>query len=115
VLANRLEKILPEIISATQSAFIPRRLIIDNILAANETLHTMHSRMYGKKGYIAVKLDMSKAYNMVGWHFLEAVMVAMGFTKEWVKLIMMCVHTENYSMLVNGNPMGKIWVTRRIR
>jgi hypothetical protein len=43
VLANSLKKILPYIISPTQSAFIPSRLIMDNILVAYETLHTMHS------------------------------------------------------------------------
>jgi hypothetical protein len=115
VLANRLKEILPKIISATQSAFILERLITNNILIAYETLHMMHSRMYGKKGYMAVKLDMSKAYDKVDWHFLEAVMVAMGFAEERVKLIMMCVHTANYLVLVNGNLVGKIWSTRGIR
>ena len=115
VLANRLKEILTEIIFATQSAFILGRLIADNILATYETLHMMHSRMYGKKGYMAVKLDMNKAYDRVEWQFLEVVMVAMGFVEEWVKLIMMCVHTANYSVFVNGNPVGEIWPTRGIR
>lgn len=69
VLANRLKLILPNIIFSTQSAFIQGRLITDNVLAAYETLHTMHSRMRGKQGYMAVKIDMSKAYNMVEWSF----------------------------------------------
>jgi hypothetical protein len=65
VLANRLKVWLPKIISPFQSAFIQGRLISDNIIAAYETLYTMHSKMYGKKGYMATKLDMSKAYDRV--------------------------------------------------
>ena len=65
VLANLLKKILPDIISPTQSVFISGRLITDNILAAYETLHTMHTRLGGKKSFMTVKLDMSKAYDRV--------------------------------------------------
>jgi uncharacterized membrane protein len=63
VLANRLKVILPHLISTNQSSFIPRLFITDNILAAYETLHTMHTCMWGKEGYMAIKLDMSKAYD----------------------------------------------------
>ena len=45
--------------------FIKIRLITDNILAAYETLHTMHTRLGGKKSFMAVKLDMSKVYDRV--------------------------------------------------
>ncbi|KAH1063899.1 hypothetical protein J1N35_028886 [Gossypium stocksii] len=37
---------------------------------------------------MAVKLDMSKAYDKVEWNFVEEVMIKMGFTKDWVDLIM---------------------------
>ena len=62
-MANRLKQILPQLIAPFQSAFMPGRLIIDNILVAYETLHAMHCRRTGKKGSLAMKLDISKAYD----------------------------------------------------
>ena len=64
VLANRLKQVLPHLIALTQSAFVPSRLIMNNILAY-ETLHTMHTRIMGNKGFMAVKLDMSKTYDRI--------------------------------------------------
>ena len=77
-MANRLKQVLPHIISPTQSAFVPGRLIMDNVLVAYETLHTMHARKKGKKGTLALKLDISKAYDCVEWQFLQRIMEKMG-------------------------------------
>ena len=65
VIANRLKKVLPSIIFSNQSAFVLGRLITDNILIAFEALHTMDVRMKGRMGYMALKLDISKAYDRV--------------------------------------------------
>jgi hypothetical protein len=115
VLANRLKKVLSHIISENQSAFVPSRLITDNVLVAFEALQTMDVRMKGTKGYMALKLNMSKAYDRVEWDFLEANLLKIGFARRWVDLLMVCVRTVIYSILINGQPHGRIVPSRGIR
>jgi hypothetical protein len=103
------------LISHNQSTFIHGRLIADNILAAYETLHTMHTRMYGRVGYMAVKLNMSKAYDRVEWVFLERAIRRMGFDDKWVDLVMKCVTSVSFSVIVNGTPVGLFKPSRGIR
>ena len=81
VLANRLKLILPHIILENQSAFTARRLITDNVLIAFEMMHYLEHKKEGKDCYMAIKLDMSKAYNRVEWGFIELVMRKLGFMK----------------------------------
>ena len=51
--------------------FVPDWLITDNVLVAYEYLHSMHNRRSGRKGYLALKLDVSKTYDRVEWPFSE--------------------------------------------
>ncbi|MCH81372.1 endonuclease/exonuclease/phosphatase family protein, partial [Trifolium medium] len=63
VLANRLKGVLTKCISDNQSAFVPGRSILDNAMAAIELVHYMKSKTRGKQGEVALKLDISKAYD----------------------------------------------------
>ena len=115
ILANRLKRVLDAVIDELQSAFVPGRLITNNVLVAFETMHCIDQRKKGKKALMAIKLDMSKAYDKVEWVYLETMMRKMGFHERWSSLIMMCVTTVSYSMLINGEPKGKIILLRGLR
>ncbi|KAL2512765.1 Uncharacterized protein Adt_18365 [Abeliophyllum distichum] len=85
LLNSRLSNILPQIISAPQSGFIPGRLIGDNILLAQELLHTLDTKVRG--GNAILKLDMAKAYDRLDWGFLISVLEGFGFDAIWIDRI----------------------------
>lgn len=64
---------------------------------------------------MAIKLDMSKAYDRVEWAFMEVMMRKLGFEERWIRLMLMCVKTVSYSVLINGEPKGNITQTRGLR
>jgi hypothetical protein len=115
VLANRLKNILSKCISDNQSAFVPGRSILDNAMVAIEVVHHMKSKLRGKMGDVALKLDISKAYDRIEWDYLRGIMSKMGFCAQWIKWIMMCMETTNYSILVNNNVAGPITPSRGLR
>lgn len=102
-LANRLKKVFDTIISPSQSAFVPKRLIAYNVTLGFECIHAINSRRKGKEGLMALKLDMSKAYDRNEWTFLRQAMSKMRFPSVWIDRIMACTKSVNFSMLVNGS------------
>ena len=77
VMANRLKILLLDIIDEAQTAFVPRRAIIDNIVATFELIHYMKKKKQGPhEGCLSPG------------HLLK-----MGFASRWVELMMFCVST----------------------
>nr|XP_017239407.1 PREDICTED: uncharacterized protein LOC108212190 [Daucus carota subsp. sativus] len=70
----------------------------------------------GRVGDVALKLDISKAYDRVEWGYLRRRMIAMGFfCSQWVKWMMLCVTTVSYDFCFNGAVIGPIIPSRGIR
>lgn len=114
-LCDCLKLILPQIVFETQGAFIAGRSITDNIIIAHEMIHRLRTNDSIAKEYIAVKTNMSKAFDRAEWSFLKTLMERMGFDRTWVSWIMSCVSTVSYSVLMNGYAHGFLWLERGIR
>lgn len=86
-ITNRIRIVMDKIIDQNQSAFVPERLITNNILIGFECMHWLRNSK-SKQGYVALKLDMSKAYDRVEWKFVEEIMRKLGFSMKWTELVM---------------------------
>lgn len=115
ILVKRLKAILSKVVSDNQAAFVPGRIITDNVLIAHEVLHSLQFRKRCAKSYMSVKTDISKAYDRIEWRFLEAVLIKKGFAPKWVQWIMECVCSVSFSVLINGSPFGNFEPTRGLR
>ena len=115
VLANHLKLILPHVVSDFQSAFLSERLITDNVLVAFETLHYLKQKTLGKLGFMALKLDMSNTYDRVEWEFLRRAMLHLGFVDRFVSMIMSCITSMSFFVLLNGEPVSNIKPSRGLQ
>lgn len=100
LIVTRLRPILPKLISPHQVSFVPGRHITDNILIAQELMFKFKNSK-GKKGFIAWKIDLSKAYDRLNWNFIRTVLNKMGLLESLVQLIMRCVSSITYQICVN--------------
>lgn len=108
VLDYRVKGVINNVISDTQSAFIPGRLITDNIMVSYEVMHYMKRKSKGKARWMVLKLDMSKAYDRVEWGFLKAMLLKLGFGIRIVNLFMECVISARYQISHAGQEFGYI-------
>lgn len=102
VLVHRRQKFMNRIISAIEK----RRLLSDNILVAHECMHYLKNKRAGNSFEMALKLDMSKAYDRVEWSFLWFMMNKMGFDRRWIAWVKEYVTTVSYSVVVESQPFG---------
>jgi len=114
VLVHRLKKVLPDIISPCQSSFVPGRQISDNIIIMQESLHTMRKKR-GRCGFMAIKLDLEKAYDRLNWAFTRHTLMEMRLPQLMVEVIMLCITSYSMRILWNGEPTASFQPTRGIR
>ncbi|XP_020999538.1 uncharacterized protein LOC110281546 [Arachis duranensis] len=114
VLVNRLHPHLVEIVGPLQGGFIPGRETPNNIIIVQEVLYFM-KKTKSKKGTLAFKIDLEKAYNRVDWRFLAHTLKSFDFPIPTINLIMNCVTASSLSILWNGNRLNGFTPSRGLR
>jgi hypothetical protein len=101
VVVERLKEFIPVIISPYQTGFVPGRNIHENIIVAQEMTHTM-VKMKGSKGLVAIKVDLSKAYDKLNWDFIWQILKEIQLPDSLINVIMHSVTSVETNVKWNG-------------
>jgi hypothetical protein len=84
------------------------------VALAQEVVHSFKSSKK-KHGSVGFKLDFHKAYDILEWNFILAVLRNLGFDQRFITLIYQCISTVSFTLLLNGSRSVKITPERGIR
>ena len=86
----------------------------DNAIVVQEIIHTM-GRTKGKGGYMALKIDLEKAYDKLEWGFIRSMLIRFNFPNNLREIIMSCISSVSTSLLFNGGSLEPFRPSRGIR
>jgi hypothetical protein len=92
---------MPGIISKEQRGFIHGRQMKDCICVTSENIYLTHKKSFG--GNLALKIDISKAFDTLDWGFLLMVFHAFGFNSTFCNWINTILSSTRLSISINGN------------
>lgn len=108
VLTNRLQPLIPSLISSDQSGFVLGRCIAESFAYAAELLNCCYRR---NAPTIILKLNFHKAFDCVNWDSLDRILRCRGFSFKWLQWMQELLNTGKTAVLLNGVP-GR-WINCR--
>ena len=114
MISRQLKYLMPKLIGPSQCSFVPGRQSSDNILVAQEVMHSMRFKT-GEKGFMVIKVDLEKAYDRLNWQFIKDILVDVGLSENLVNTMMWCINSSNMQLLWNGATFQRFAPSRGIR
>ena len=104
IIVSRIRPILNNLISPYQTTFVPGRRGVDNVVIAQELIHTIQKKK-GRLGQFILKIDLEKAYDRIELSFIREVLILFKFLMSLVNLILECISSFSCAILFNGGQM----------
>lgn len=101
VIVDRLKVCITSLISPFQTGFVPERPIHENIITAQEVMNILQKKK-GRKGFFAIKVVLSKAYDKLNWGFIAQVLREANIPDSMINIIMQSVSSVETNVMWNG-------------
>jgi hypothetical protein len=110
IIADRLAQVLPSLISKEQRGFVNGRQLKDCVCLTSEAINLLHNKSYG--GNLALKIDISKAFDTLHWDFLLKVLKCFGFNDVFCNWIHTTLHSARLSVsVIEGSGKGTLFLS----
>ena len=114
IIVNKIRPFMKQLVSPLQAAFIPRRKGLDNMIIAQEILHSMEKKK-GRSGVMVLKIDLEKAIDRLEWSFIREILIHFNFPSDLIAIIMDCISSSTVSILFNRGKLDSFSPSRGIR
>ena len=98
LIVNRLQTILLHVIGQHQTSFFPGRHIIENIVVAQEMIHSI-KRKSGWKRYMVIKVNLEKAYDRLSWSFIFNTLNETSLPLDLIQVTIECITTARMNVI----------------
>lgn len=114
LLTNHIKALMPSLVAKNQASFVAGRTSSDNIIIVQEVIHSMR-RKTSRKGWMALKIDLKKAYDRVKLKFIEDTLLCASFSMSLTSRIMSYVCSADMKILWNGSVINGFSPSRGVR
>ena len=114
IIVHLLKPYMAKAINPCQAGFVPGWRTSDNIIIVQEVIRIFISRR-GWTGYVALKLDLEKAYDRLEWHYIQETLEFFQLPSTLITLIMNMISSTRFHVLWNGSPLPEVVPSRSIR
>ncbi|XP_057814617.1 uncharacterized protein LOC131028370 [Cryptomeria japonica] len=112
VVANGMIRILPKIISPTQTGFVKGRYILENLVTYWESLEW--AKVFGQNEAMLL-IYFEKAYGRIEWGFINQMLASLGFPESFCKIVQTLLSDAYAVVDANGLKSGNITLSKSIR
>ena len=111
-IANRLKKVLANVVDNDQTGFLKDRFIGENIRLIDSIIHYAFAN---KEPGLLLFLDFEKAFDTVEWPFIQKTFKYYNFGQSLINWIKLCYHNTESCILNNGWASDFFKLERRVR